>query len=171
MKLFASPILCLAMLQIASAQQSTVFTEWFSSNEGGFSVVAPGMLKQNVERREKAGDLHQFVLDRKNGAYLVTYESMDPQLYDTPEKLDAAYERGLSGVLQAWGGKLLKKKEITISKNSAREYTIDIPARQGKARVRMLLANGKFYQTMALGGGDFANTEEADSFLDSFELN
>jgi len=75
------------------------------------------------------------------------------------------------GLLKALDGQVLKTTDTSLSDGTfVREFLVSIPAARGEYRVRMLIADDRFYQIASVGEPEFVRSKQSTAFLDSFEL-
>ena len=147
-------------------------TKAFAPKGEGFSVefpTAPVTQSKTID----LGDGSEM----KVTAYLSENAARDRTLAvvccEIPAGADAAaddlLDGGVSGFVEGAGGKAPAVKAVVLNGHPGREFQFEIDGR-GKCRVRMYLANGRLYQVLAAGAGDYATGDAAKTFLESFKL-
>jgi hypothetical protein len=148
----------------------------FKSKEGKFSVALPGKpAEQTTKVPSDLGQLevHLFVVDLKDKAYLVSYSDYPKgSVGDKSEKIEKVLDGVVNGNAKGVKGKLLSQEKITIGKKkyAGREVQIEMPDKKGLYRARVFLVGDRLYQAIALGPTEFAKGKDVDAFLDSLVI-
>ena len=158
----------------------------FSSAEGGFKVLLPGIPANSTDTVDTiAGPLvtHNYVLETKLGAYFVAY--LDLSLpSNEPEVIRRVLDGGRDEALSR-GGKLLDESDITLDGIVGRELIVDKDGMIIRTRM-FLLKGGRTYQAVfgttpevafkngkpSANAGDRTDSYEAISakFFNSFRI-
>jgi hypothetical protein len=145
----------------------------FASKTGKFSVTLP---EKPAEKTSKVPtdlgklELHIFIVDQKDRAFLVTYSDYPPKTVgDNAEKLLAGVIEGNAKSLK---GKVLSDEKITIGKGKypGREVRIEMPDKKGLYRARIYIVGDRLYQVVALGPDEFAKSKAVDDYMKSFTI-
>jgi hypothetical protein len=152
-------------------------SEWreFSSRQGQFSVVMPGMPKEETEVKEipivGKGEVHLFILTSESGVYVVGYLDI-PGLAQQSQAFCDSFGKGFlktigEGTANGAGGKVVKDTDISYGKDPGKEILIEVPAGIATARAYFIKRRG--YQLIAAptSGSDPASVKK---FLDSFKV-
>jgi hypothetical protein len=169
--------LVLPLLLAARQNQPELEFKEFSPEEGGFTILLPGVPKEQTRKEKGPGGkeestLHLFTVDLKTStsAYQVAY-TVDPNLAKADaDALKGMLERVRRGAEDSLRGKLLSEKKITLEeKYPGVEIQVEIP--EGRVyRSRVYVVEDRLYQMTVLGPKDVTQSKEADQFLDSFKL-
>lgn len=148
---------------------------YFKSVEGKFRANFPAKPQHNPI---KLGDgkaptdvQHQFAAGGPDGAYLISYQD-NPNLNGVGAKgLEQALLVGRDSLVQTFGGKVTQDTPIQLKKKyPGRDMVITIPSAGGIGRCRLYLVDTRLYQIMVLGKPEFANSDVATKFIESFEI-
>lgn len=152
----------------------------FKSDEGRFSVLAPGGLQEHVDSIETAvGKLayhtffHQPAADSSdNLVYMLSY--CDYPAYalhaDSSELLEEFFEATIETAVKAVKGELIYSGEKDYLGHPGRVWRIDYLNGQAVIKTRALVAGNRYYalQTATVKGRSL--NPATDRFLDSFRL-
>lgn len=142
----------------------------FSPSAGGFSVSMPGEPTERLVQEF----LHMFSVEHDGRIYAVGYVELDQErlntaLQDNPDGFWNGIRRGL---LQDGQADLTGDRPISLNGYTGREIEYeDADGLTGK--VRVYVVNQRIYQVMAVEaaeGNDIEDSEEAEAFLESFQL-
>lgn len=143
----------------------------FRSIEGGFSVQAPGKMEVSRKFVDTAAGrvlLNMFSVSTERGAYLISYSDHEEAVrgeVDSGDVLEAARD----GAVRNAKGNLTEDKKTTIQGNPARSIKFAAPGGV-VGRGYIVLAKRKLYQVLVIGAKDFAESQDASRFLNSFKL-
>jgi hypothetical protein len=159
-----------AMLAIVfsacSKQKTTDNWKVFTSQEGDFSVLAPGV---PVEKTENSNlrVLHKFFFQtgETNSAYSVVYGDVPKD----KRNINQIYDDVRNTVVGKYG-RLLQEKPITISGFSGREIKVEIDNGDGFVVERFFLGKERFYQELVVGPKQEQSSTNIENFLNSFSL-
>jgi hypothetical protein len=147
----------------------------FTSTKGNFSVLLPGTPREEKvsipDPKGEPGEQYQFVLDRGNGAYVVSYQD-NPDLKSAGrEEAERKLSAARTAVQRGFGGRLLGERPIKLHDTyPGLEFEVEVPAGPGLYRSRMYLVRGRLHQVIVVGAREFTTATEADRVLDSFRL-
>jgi len=142
----------------------------FKSTKGQFSLTLPGTPKEQTETiNTQAGDidLHLFLLEKSDIAYMVGYSDYPEDLLKVakPQQiLDGARDGAVSNVK----GELLQEKTATLKGHKGRE--IKIKTEKGIIRARLFLVGSRLYQLMVITGKEKALSKNIEKSFDSFKI-
>ncbi len=168
--------LCLGLtlpLLVGAAQPGNLPDGWrvFTSKAGKFAVALPGdpeESKQRVLSASAALEVHTFVVDTKDGAYIVSYSDMpadEVKAGSESKRLDLAHD----GAVARAKGKLRSEKNRDLDGYPGRELAIRAEKGQ-RIRMRIVAVKNRLYQAMALGPAKFTESKDVTRFLDSLRL-
>jgi hypothetical protein len=166
---FILPALLFPLTLCAEDKKPTVF----ASKEGKFTVAMP---EKPSEKTSKIPtdlgqlELHIFIVDQKERAYLVTYSDYPAgTVKDNADKILTGVVEGNAKSLKS---KVASEEKITIGKKKhpGREIKIEMPDKKGLYRARIYLVGDRLYQVVALGPEEFAKGKEVDEYLKSFAV-
>jgi hypothetical protein len=156
--------------------------EWqeFVSQEGSFSVSVPGKPSEQLQKKPigtsgKSVDMHNFIVDRGDVAYLVSYTDTlgGAELVRTfKEKEQDLLDGAREGALEYSRGKLVSETRITLGKYPGRQIKIagERGGIQFTAHWRFYLIGTQIYQLGILNPNSIDTTIEMAKFFDSFKL-
>jgi hypothetical protein len=144
----------------------------FRSNEGGFSVLMPGVptpSKVTVNTASGVKEANTFTLNDKNlDEYIVAY-SKYAETNSKEVSTDKLFDNIRDGILLVQQGKLLSEAAITLDGYSGREIAVERP--DGViTRGRFYVVGNRFYQLSARAKMNEREPEAMKRFLDSFKL-
>jgi hypothetical protein len=96
----------------------------FTSASGGFSISMPGTPKETVQNIDSAAgplELHQFLVEDGNVAYIVMYNDYP----NTPDNQEAFFNKVRDGGMNAVHGNLRKEKAIARQGYPGRAFDIE----------------------------------------------
>jgi hypothetical protein len=126
------------------------------------SLLMPGKPKSET-RDQKGLTLHNFVVEGRDTAYLASYAELPPGGFD--------YAKGVQGVADAQGGKILTQSDFTVDGNTGKSYEIEISKpKAGFAAGRMVVIDGRLYQLLVVGSKIRATDPDVNKFFESFKL-
>lgn len=152
----------------------------FVSTAGAFSVSVPGKPSEQVQKQfvsisRGTVDMHNFIVDQGDIAYLVSYTDTlgGAELVRTlKEKERGLLDGARDGALEYSRGKLVSETPITLGKYPGRQ--IKIAAERGgiqfTAHWRFYLIGTQIYQIGILSPNNIDTTKEMARFFDSFKL-
>ena len=153
-------------------------SEWsiYSSKDGGFSIMMPGMPKEEVSTQEVPNlgkaQIHVFVVKDESGFYMASYVEYPPLAKIDQEHADE-FGKGFlrsvgQGIAQGANGKVVKETEIDFGTYSGKEILIALPAGLVTARAYFIKRRG--YQLVAGPSTAGAENGNIKKFLDSFRV-
>jgi hypothetical protein len=142
----------------------------FSPSAGGFSVSMPGEPTERLVQEF----LHMFSIEHNGRIYAVGYVDLDQEtlavaLQDNPDRFWNGVRRGL---LQEGEADLIGDRPISLNGYTGREIEYE-DANGLTGKVRVYVVNQRIYQVMSVEAADSSNienSEEAEAFLESFQL-
>ena len=156
--------------------------EWqeFVSSAGAFSISMPGkpseqVQKQFVSTSRGTVDLHNFILDQGEIAYLASYTDTlggAELVRSLKEKEQDLLDGARDGALEYSRGKLVSEAPITLGKYPGRQIKIagERSGLQFTANLRVYLVGTQIYQIGILSPNDIDSSKEMAKFFDSFKL-
>jgi hypothetical protein len=154
---------------LVAAGCGTEFKEF--SPDGKFKVLLPGTPK---EQNQSAMGLtvKAWSAEEKNGAYIISATDLPAALVGQgAAQLEQQLDGARSGALANSGAKLTSEKKITLAgKYPGRHIEADVPAKNGKMKMRVYIVGNRLYSMIAVGNGSWADSADATKFLDSLEL-
>lgn len=155
----------------------TTSPQWqeFSSRAGGFSVLMPGLPKEETNSKDfpvvGKGDFHLFTVQSDLGAFVAAYVEV-PGLAKQSQSFCDSFGKGFlanvgEGTARGAGGKVVNEKDISYGTNPGKEFLIDVPS--GQATVRAYFINRRGYELIAAPGAS-GTPETVKKFLDSFRI-
>ena len=160
-------------LLLGAVQPENLPAGWrvFTSKEGRFAVALPGAPEQSKQRvltASTALDVHFFVVDTKDGTYVVSYCDMpadEVQPGSEAKRLDLARD----GAVANAKGKLKSEKERNLDGHPGRELDIETDKGQ-RIGMRIIAVKHRLYQAMVMGSAKSTQSPDAVRFLDSLRL-
>ncbi len=153
--------------------------EWksFSSDTGGFSVSVPGTFKESTQSVSTALgsiDMHIFMLDQGNVAYMVSYADY-PEEFVKQADANVILDGARDGSLKNVSATLDTKQDITLDGSPGREFTGTVPDSQsmpggGSVKSRIYLAKSRLYQLLVMTAKGKEAAADPDQFMASFKL-
>jgi hypothetical protein len=145
----------------------------FTSKEGGFSVLLPGIPMQDKKALQigsRRAELNSFVVEQKREetAYIVVYCDFPGATWkgDSPEeRLECARARAIASSK----GKPVSEKKIKLGTFSGRELRFDVKDK-GQVRQQLFAVKERLFQLMIAGPKDMTNSQDAGKFFKSFKL-
>ncbi len=165
-------LLCVSVLTLAHSLGLAGGAKPFVPKAGGFSVLfaeAPSEHKQSVKTGTGFVDVHLFIHEPKKGESYVVAFSEFPDMAMKGGTDDQRLDNSRHGAVQSVKGKLRTEKKITLGEYPGRDLHIEVDAKT-TVRTRLYAVKNRLYQTMVVGLPTFANSKEAERFLDSFQL-
>jgi hypothetical protein len=146
----------------------------FTSKEGGFRVVMPADPQERTQKLQTPIgpiDLHMYLIDKGDTAYLATYSDYPENVanQDPKQILDGVVD----GSIKSSKGELITSKDIKIGGFPGREYDYKIPipgGQTGLGRSRVYPVKSRLYQVVYIGTKDKTIPKAADDYLKSFAL-
>ena len=194
---YAPPGLSILLLMAGSFHQNALFTqriypaahtdqkgsqaaqpEWkqFSSKEGGFSILLPGVPQENTETKDfpivGKGVVHLFIIANESGFFLVGYVEV-PGLAQSTREFSDGFGKGFlrsvgEGIAKGAGGKVLKDTDILLGSFPGKEILLEFPSGPATARAYFIRKRG--YQLLAAPAASGGDPGAVKRFLDSFKL-
>jgi hypothetical protein len=152
-------------------------SQWqtFSSKAGGFSVLMPGIPKEETDFKEfpvvGKGEVHLFTIQSELGTFVAGYIEI-PGLAKQSQSFSDSFGKGFlstigEGTAKGAGGKVVKESDISYGNDPGKEILIETPS--VKATVRAYFINRHGYQLIAAPGAS-GSSETVKRFLDSFKI-
>jgi hypothetical protein len=142
----------------------------FVAKDGSYSIAFPtGAEVKTQEQDEGTGvKLNIAMVDARDKAYAVMHLVLPESAKGIPARtlLDA----GQSGAIQKSGGKLLKSEEITFGKERHPGRDLLVEKDGSKLRAKVIVAPPRVFIVLVGGPKDYATSDEASKFLDSFGI-
>lgn len=142
----------------------------FSSPEGKFKVKMPGTPQK---KNQDAGGIqvNAYAVEGRNGAMIVAYSDIPIPPNESEAQIQARLDGSRDGMLKNSNATLTKETKIQLpGGHFGREVHANLNNKKGEFRARFWLVGTKLYQVMAMGTPSFTNSEDATTFLQSFEL-
>jgi hypothetical protein len=175
MRRFIAPLVALVAFGGLVISVHALELQQFMPKDRRFSILFPG--KPTVDTQKiggapgKAIDQIQYVVGFQDGAYLVSHQDAAGLNGAHASMQKKAFDGARDSLLKTFQGKLTGDREIKLARTyPGREVRIELPQMNGLVRVRMYLADGRFYQIMVVGATGFAASKDSDRFLDSFKI-
>jgi|RhiMetdeSRZDD1v2_1073273.scaffolds.fasta_scaffold335234_2 hypothetical protein len=166
-----------ALLKQPNASQGAQ-SAWreFSPRQAGFSVLMPGMPKEETEIKDfpvvGKGTVHLFVLSGEYGVYVVGYLEVPGLARQSPSFCDSFGKGFLAGIgegtAKGAGGKVIKDSDISFGSYPGKEILIQVPA--GLATARAFFIKRRGYQLVAVPPSGSDDAGYVKKFLDSFKV-
>ncbi len=146
----------------------------FRSQAGKFTVVMPAEPKpqtQQVPTPLGPLDVHMFLVDQGDRAYLVGYSDY-PAGSVSDENRAEVLEGAVNGSAQSLKGAIVSKEKFTLKRRTVegREIVIEFGEPKMLYRARVFLVGSRLYQVVVLGPASFTNGAAARAYLGSFKL-
>ena len=142
----------------------------FRSSDGSFRINFSTPPRRDVEDLGNDVEQVQLIAELPKGIQMVSHQPHSDRVVSKRDlllQLNAARD----GLLKALDGQVLKTTDTSLSDGTfVREFLVSIPAARGEYRVRMLIADDRFYQIASVGEPEFVRSKQSTAFLDSFEL-
>jgi hypothetical protein len=170
-----APALLVIFFPLAVGAQDKKDVPPFQSKDGKFTVALPDKPTEQTNKVPTAVgqlEMHMFVIDQKDRAYLVTYSDYPKD--SVVDKADKVLDGVVDGNAKALKGKLASQDKITITVGKkdypGREITVELPDKKGLYKARAFLVGDRLYQVVALGPEDFVKGKGVDEYLKSFKV-
>jgi hypothetical protein len=140
----------------------------FTSQGGNFSVELPGKPQegsQSIPVGTDTMELHTFSLGMQKESYTMTYSDYPASIMQT--SASKLLEGALTGVLGQ--GTLVDKKSITVDGNPGIQAEFEVPG-TGYSWYKTVIVGERMYQLIVIAQDKDATAQDAQRFLDSFEL-
>jgi hypothetical protein len=139
----------------------------YTSQEGGFYVMAPGKPFQKTVGTNFF-TLHQFFFEtgKTDSCYLVSYGNVSTIDKRTTDQI---YDDVGDGIIRKYG-KPSQEWNATISGFPGREMKMIVDNGDGFVDMRYFIAKGRLYQTLVMGPRAEQPSTNISYFLDSFNL-
>jgi hypothetical protein len=141
----------------------------FDSAIGKFSVRVPGTLKAEVSDLSGGGKIHQFLLDKGDYAYIVSFNGIAGGA-PKPEEIPALLNKGRDAMVSSLHGKLLDEKSVSLNGSLGKSVRVAIPDRSGTAFVRAYVVGDQYYQVMLIGANKSLDAANMDRYFRSFHF-
>ncbi len=143
----------------------------YENTQYGFSAMLPG---QPVYEEQEIPTLIGPIKAHKFGAgegitqYMLVVSDYPPELMKLSDA-KTLLEGARDGAVGNTGGKLLEDKEITVDGHPGRQFKLEIPPGL-KLSGRIVMAESRLYQVMAIGLGDSLPQTTVDQYFASFKI-
>lgn len=173
-------VLCLlALLMIGSgvalAADLPAIDKWvnYEAPDKSFKAIFPDKPKESKQAAANI-EINMYIVELgDDGALLIATNAM-PKIDPTDAKLvKQTLDGGVKGAMNNLKGMITKETDIMWQgKFPGRdvEATANLNGTEGIVRVKMVLANDKLFQVMAVGVKDTIGKPEIAKFLDSLEI-
>lgn len=145
----------------------------FSSSEGGFTVLMPGIpTEENNNVTTKFGSLtvHTFYVRRNDEAlYAVAYSDLPDNISENSSDIEQLLAEAPSGFSEGAGGRLVNQQPISLGNFPGREFRLEL-SEGAIARGRIYLVNKRLYQVVVGTNNERNLTKSIQGFLNSFQL-
>jgi hypothetical protein len=163
----------LAVLLLLGADDPPALKE-FAPKDGGFTVRAPGDMKETVKTVKGPGGKDEVqrtytYAPNANTVYLILDREMPALARANAATVQMALENGRKAAEKSLSGKLIDSKDVKLGEHQGLEFLID-SAKQGYYRSRIYIVNGRMYQVTIMAPKDVATSKTADEYLESFKL-
>jgi hypothetical protein len=146
----------------------------FTSKEGKFSVALPDKPTEKTSQLKVGtmeAELHMFLLDQKDRAYIVSYNDYPAGSADadTNKVLQAV----IDGSAKSSKGKVVSNEKIKIGKKEypGRDVRIEFGGEKKMIyRAQVYLVGARLYQVVALGPDEFTKSKDVDEYFKSFAI-
>ncbi len=173
-------VLCLLALLVvgpgfALAADLPEIDKWvkFEAPDKSFTAIFPSEPKAT---EQAAGNIkiNMYIVELGDtGALLIATNGMPPIDTTKAEVVKATLDGGVKGAMNNLKGMVTKETDIMWQgKYPGRdvEATAKLGEMEGIVRVKMVLANEKLYQVMAVGSKDMIGKDDIGKFLDSLDI-
>jgi hypothetical protein len=146
----------------------------FVSKEGKLSVSVPSKPLERTNKLKTAGgelEVHMFMIDQKDRAFIVSYTDYPAGSVDPDEKKTLAGV--VDGNARAIKGRVASNEPITIGKKDYPGRAISIEfggAKKQIYRARVYLVDNRLYQVVALGPDEFTKSQAVEAYFKSFAI-
>src|SRR5262245_35208450 len=137
----------------------------------GCEIQFPGKPKEQVG--DKSWMYSLPVRDETATFILAINELSNKTAIDQPDAVKKILDQGQQGLMTSKaleGNKLVKAEDGKFGKYPSRDLELSVP-KLGTYRVKFILSSDKFYQVTVAGPDDFAKSDDAKKFIESFKLN
>ena len=115
--------------------------------------------------------MHMFLAEQGQESWAVVYADYPEEVVQASDP-DAMLDGAVAGAASNVGGEVVSKAEIALDGSPGRECTISL-VQNGQdmvLRARIFLVGNRLYQIMVIVPKGEENSQEIDSFLQSFQL-
>ncbi len=140
-----------------------------SSDAGKFRIRMPGMPKEETSDLGDGIKIHQFLLDKGEYAYIVSYNGIASGP-PNPEAITGLLNKGRDTMVASLKGKLVEEKSISLNGNSGKAIRVSMPDKTGTAYVRGYIVGDQYYQVMLIGSNKSLDGANGDRYFASFAL-
>ena len=174
MRTLIAGVLLLGSVGLLSARGDDDDWKEFKPKNGKFTVKMPGKPKDISRDIDVGGDkvkanIHAVEVG-PTGAYLVSWTDFPEGLIDQ-DNIATHLDGVQNGVVTSGKGKVLSQKTVKVQKKYVgRDVNYTVPNINGTGRVRIFFVGDRLYQIMALGDKTFMDSDDIDTFFDSFAL-
>ena len=145
----------------------------FSSSEGGFTVLLPGIpTEENKSVDTKFGSItvHTFYVRRNNESlYAVAYSDLPDSISANSNEINQLLAEAPSGFSEGAEGRLVNQEPISLGNFPGREFRLEL-SEGAIARGRFFLVNRRLYQVVVGTNNERNLTKSIQGFLNSFQL-
>jgi hypothetical protein len=158
-----------AQRKVAGSQREGELNH-FQSAEGRFSVLLPGTpKKQNLS--VSGISTTAYTIDEKDGAYVVVFADLPISAHESAQQTQLRLDGARDGMLRSTSARLTSESPLLLAgKYPGREINADLPERKGILRARLYIVGQRLYQILAAGGSTWAQSSQANQFLDSLAV-
>lgn len=142
----------------------------YVSPDGTFAVTFPGSpsVRHEVSR---IGPVRKIHLDRSEVAFEVAVVDLDLPPDTSPEEIQQRLEGIRNAIIKERNGQVLREEDYLFSgQTQGLDLFARLPGRRGYLRDRICISQGKLFQVMVKGKKKKVEGDEAQTFLDSFQL-
>jgi ABC-type glycerol-3-phosphate transport system substrate-binding protein len=163
----------LLVILVLAACAPTANWQDFTGPEGDFTVMLPGIPKDETQQVESdIGEItvNLFQLPFGNFAYVVAYSDYPMDVVQSKGAqiiLDGARD----GAVTNTGGTLLEEQDIEIQGYPGRQLKVKSPDGEGIAQARMYLVGNRLYQIFVASPTADSGSPDIPKYLESFRLN
>lgn len=151
--------------------QGTDTLKSFAVPEGGFAVKMPGTPRKQSQPAGPGLTMHSYVVETGDGAMMAAYADLPIPPNEPAAKIEDRLDGSRQGMLQNSRAVLVNETKLQLpGGHRGREFTANVSSPQGVLRARIYLVGSRLYQVMAIGKASFANSADATTFLQSFQL-
>jgi hypothetical protein len=147
-----------------TAAQGELVWQEFLSAEGQFSVRMPGTPITQTRAAPNGTITWSHGLELKDGAFVVLHiDASTAHLRD--------FDTVVKELSDKFGGTLLTESEFTLGGATGKEFEMELSRpKEGFLSARVVAANGRLYQILALGSHARKSDPDVQKFLESFRL-
>jgi hypothetical protein len=114
-------------------------------------------------------ELHLFIGGPNDKVHMASYADY-PAGSVTKDNQRQVIEGARNGVARSIKGKVVSEKKVTLGKSKVEGSDFFVEGEKVNLRVRIFLKGDRLYQVTAAAAGDWAKSDAATKFLDSFAI-